>query len=134
MDPLPIPFNDPEPQVTIPYSHDYPWHTQIHRDAFNYGDVGPRADSRVVVDLRFFGKQDVCRDNMVFFGQPPGPYTAWQAGVTDIYGMPQPTVRYSSQRTIEQTLRFFLSSSVCCSTVRRGSLTGSEVGNSFSDF
>ncbi|KAK0185761.1 pyranose 2-oxidase [Armillaria mellea] len=64
-DPLPIPFDDPEPQVTIPYSSKYPWHTQIHRDAFSYGDVGPRSDPRVVVDLRFFGKSDIVKENKV---------------------------------------------------------------------
>ncbi|KAK0503731.1 pyranose 2-oxidase [Armillaria luteobubalina] len=58
-DPLPIPFDFPEPQVTIPYSSKYPWHTQIYRDAFSYGDIGPRSNPRVVVDLRFFGKSDI---------------------------------------------------------------------------
>ncbi|KAK0479020.1 pyranose 2-oxidase [Armillaria luteobubalina] len=80
-DPLPIPFHDPEPQVTIPYTTDYPWHTQIHRDAFSYGDVGPRSDPRVVVDLRFFGKSDISEDNRVCFSDEH----------TDIYGMPQAT-------------------------------------------
>jgi len=87
-DPLPIPFDEPEPQVMIPYSHDFPWHCQIHRDAFSYGGVGPRADSRVVVDLRFFGKQEVKEENQVFFGTREGPL-GWVAGVTDSYGMPQ---------------------------------------------
>lgn len=90
-DPLPIPFEDPEPQVMIPFTTDFPWHCQIHRDAFSYGDVGPRADARVVVDLRFFGRQEINPNNMVYFGQPTGSYGAWQAGITDIYGMPQPT-------------------------------------------
>lgn len=92
-DPLPIPFPDPEPQVTLPYSNDHPWHVQIHRDAFSYGDVGPRADSRVVVDLRWFGKQDIKESNCVHFGPHPTKLE-WKPGVTDIYGMPQATVGY----------------------------------------
>jgi pyranose oxidase len=94
-DPLPIPFNDPEPQMMIPYTSDFPWHVQIHRDAFSYGDVGPKADPRVVVDLRFFGKSDIREENHVSFGPIDGP-TEWKAGVTDIYGMPQATVYHLS--------------------------------------
>lgn len=95
-DPLPIPFNDPEPQVMVPYTHDFPWHCQIHRDAFSYGDVGPRADPRVVVDLRFFGRQEIKRENRVYFGTQIAP-REWIAGNTDIYGMPQAT--FEVQRT-----------------------------------
>ncbi|KZP03746.1 GMC oxidoreductase [Athelia psychrophila] len=83
-DPLPIPFQDPEPQVTIPFSKARPWHTQIHRDAFSYGEVGPRVDSRIVVDLRFFGKQKGSPTNRLFF----------EKNLTDAYGMPQPTFEY----------------------------------------
>ncbi|KAG5636488.1 hypothetical protein H0H81_007854 [Sphagnurus paluster] len=90
-DPLPIPFSDPEPQVMIPYTTEFPHHVQVHRDAFSYGDVGPRADSRVVVDLRFFGKQDINPDNMVYFGRKKG-LSEWIPGSTDMYGMPQATV------------------------------------------
>ncbi|KAG8733576.1 Pyranose 2-oxidase [Ceratobasidium sp. 423] len=80
-DPIHIPFNDPEPQVTMQYTGETPWHTQIHRDAFSYGDVGPRADPRLIVDLRFFGRQKVVQDNRVEFSHEH----------TDIYGMPQAT-------------------------------------------
>ncbi|KAF8608603.1 pyranose 2-oxidase [Ceratobasidium sp. AG-I] len=88
-DSLPIPFNDPEPQVTIPYSTEAPWHTQIHRDAFSYGDVGPRADPRVIVDLRYFGKQEAQWDNRVDFAEVTTDKEDRKN--TDLYGMPQPT-------------------------------------------
>jgi pyranose oxidase len=81
-DPIHIPFEDPEPQLTMKYTEKTPWHTQIHRDAFSYGDVGPKADPRVIVDLRFFGKQEVEQTNYVEFSTEH----------TDIYGMPQATV------------------------------------------
>ena len=73
----------------MPYSTEYPYHTQIHRDAFSYGDVGPQIDQRVVVDLRYFGKIDVKESNYVSFSDKD------RTGRinTDTYGMPQPTVR-----------------------------------------
>ena len=95
-DSLPIPLDDPEPQVLIPYSREYPYHCQIHRDSFSYGGIGPRADPRVVVDLRYFGKHDVKRENRVFFAESKNPRAGWEPGITDIHGMPQPTVSYIS--------------------------------------
>ncbi|KAL6304157.1 putative pyranose oxidase [Sparassis latifolia] len=83
-DPVPIPFDDPEPQVTIPTSKERPWHAQIHRDAFSYGEVGIKVDPRLVVDLRFFGMQAGVPGNRIYFDDK----------VTDAYGMPQPTFEY----------------------------------------
>ena len=48
-DPLPFPFNDPDPQIYTPLSESHPWHTQIHRDAFGYGEVASNIDQRLVV-------------------------------------------------------------------------------------
>ncbi|KAG8710639.1 Pyranose 2-oxidase [Ceratobasidium sp. 395] len=87
---LPIPLNDPDPQITIPYSSEYPYHTQLHRDAFSYGDVGPQIDHRVVLDLRFFGRGEVRESNYVSFSDKD------KSGRTntDVYGMPQPTFHF----------------------------------------
>ena len=95
-DPLPIPFKDPEPQVIIPYKTTSPWHVQVHRDAFSYGDVGPKADPRVVVDLRFFGKGEIVKENRVTFGEND---------TEDIYGMPQATVGLLPYRIIVLLIR-----------------------------
>ncbi|KAG2420440.1 hypothetical protein HFD88_000052 [Aspergillus terreus] len=83
-DKIPFPFNDLDPQVTLPLTEGYPWHTQIHRDAFSYGAVPPAIDKRTIVDLRFFGIVQPTFDN----------YVTFEDDIQDAYGMPQPTFRY----------------------------------------
>lgn len=83
-DPLGIPYNDPEPQVWIPVSEDRPWHCQIHRDAFAYGDLGA-VDKRRIVDLRWFGIVDQRKENYIDFS----------TSHTDVFGLPQPTFHFS---------------------------------------
>lgn len=78
-DPLPFPFDDLDPNVYTPFSEKYPWHTQIHRDAFGYGEVPADVDQRLIVDLRFFGYVDPNRFNRVSFS----------AKRRDGFGMPQ---------------------------------------------
>lgn len=84
-DPVPIPMNEPEPQVIIPVSDSRPWHCQIHRDAFQYGDLAPNVDGRVVVDLRWFGIVAQRRENRVTFTD----------NLLDTFGMPQPTFEFA---------------------------------------
>ncbi|KAK0222089.1 pyranose 2-oxidase [Armillaria fumosa] len=115
-DPLPIPFDDPEPQVTIPYSSKYPWHTQIHRDAFSYGDVGPRSDPRVVVNLCFFGKSDIAEENQVTFSDD----------YTDIYGMPQPTFCVKRSREDGERDHRMMQDMTSTANILGGYLSGSE--------
>jgi len=78
-DPLPFPFNDPDPQCYFPFSESYPWHTQIHRDAFGYGEVPPTIDQRLVVDFRWFSYVKPVKTNYVEFSNE----------VKDEFGMPQ---------------------------------------------
>lgn len=78
-DPLPFPFDDPDPQCYFPLSEEYPWHNQIHRDAFGYGEVPQTIDQRVVVDLRWFGYVKPSWNNCIkFLGDSK-----------DEFGMPQ---------------------------------------------
>ncbi|KAB8202115.1 hypothetical protein BDV34DRAFT_215768 [Aspergillus parasiticus] len=83
-DPIPFPFDDMDPQVTLPLDSAHPWHTQIHRDAFSYGAAPPAIDKRTIVDLRFFGKVEPDWNN----------YVTFESDIKDAYGMPQPTFRY----------------------------------------
>jgi pyranose oxidase len=78
-DPLPFPFNDPDPQCYFPLNKEFPWHTQIHRDAFGYGEVPAAIDQRVVVDFRWFTYVKPVKDNYIEFSKD----------LTDEFGMPQ---------------------------------------------
>ena len=64
-------------------SENLPWHCQVHRDAFSYGGVVPNVDTRLIVDLRWFGKMTPNYDNYVSF--------ASMSDNRDTFGMPQPT-------------------------------------------
>ncbi|KAI0452935.1 hypothetical protein F5B21DRAFT_505842 [Xylaria acuta] len=80
-DPVPFPFDDPDPQVYTPFSGDYPWHTQIYRDAFRYVELPPDVDPRLVVELRFFGLIESREANKI----------TWDIDNKDAFSMLQPT-------------------------------------------
>lgn len=84
LDPVPIPMHDPPPAVWIPVSDGRPWHAQVHRAAFQYGDLPPDTDDRVVVDFRWFGMVDPVPNNRITFSDVHN----------DKFGMPQPTFHY----------------------------------------
>ncbi|KAF7972802.1 hypothetical protein HWV62_16984 [Athelia sp. TMB] len=114
-DKLDIPFDEPDPQVMIPYTRDFPFHCQVHRDAFAYGGVGQRTDPRLAVDLRFFSRQELNKESRVEFSPLPlpvestpqlGPPYPWVPGVTDVYGMPQATFYVKpSKKDVEEAQR-----------------------------
>jgi pyranose oxidase len=80
-----IPSGDLEPQAYIPFAPERPWHCQIHRDAFNYGELAPNVDGRLIVDLRWFGQT----------WQDPRNRVTFRSNINDVFGMPQPTFTYS---------------------------------------
>jgi pyranose oxidase len=101
VDPVPIPVDDPIPNVWIPFSEpEHPYHCQIHRDAFPYsilpGNLG--IDHRAIVDLRWFARKDIRFQDHISFSDK----------YVDLYGMPQITFHYTmsveDQRTIQAAM------------------------------
>jgi pyranose oxidase len=84
-DPVPFPPFDRDPNLWLRVTEDRPWHCQIHRDAFTYGEVPPNIDPRLIVDLRWFGISRPRFDNRVTFSDT----------IRDTFDMPQPTFHFT---------------------------------------
>jgi pyranose oxidase len=115
-DELPIPVDDPEPNVWIPVSENRPWHAQITRDAFHYGDVPPHVDGRLIVDLRWFGIVDPRPDNRITFSDTR----------TDVMGMPQPTFDFTLSSDDSARQHTMMAEMMRAATALGGFLPGSE--------
>ena len=115
-DPVPIPEEEPEPQAWIPVSDDRPWHCQIHRDAFSYGDVAPNVDSRLVVDLRWFGIVEPHPDSRIYFSDEH----------LDSFGMPQPTFEWILDEEDRRKQHRMMADMVRAASALGGFLPGSE--------
>lgn len=115
-DELPIPVDDPDPNVWIPVTEGRPWHAQINRDSFHYGDIPPHVDGRLIVDLRWFGLVDPRPENRVTFSDT----------YTDVHGMPQPTFDFAYSSADGARLHAMMGEMIRAALAIGGFLPGAE--------
>ncbi|KZV78659.1 pyranose oxidase [Exidia glandulosa HHB12029] len=94
----------------------FPWHAQIHRDAFSYGEAGPLVDARLVVDLRFFGMQKGVPENRIVF----------EDSFQDTYEMPQATFEYTPTPEFAKQATDMMNDMTNAANVLGGYLPGSN--------
>ncbi|WP_435260526.1 pyranose oxidase [Streptomyces sp. 1222.5] len=115
-DSLTIPVGDPDPNIWIPVSEGRPWHVQINRDSFSYGDIPPHVDGRLIVDLRWFGMVDSRPENRVTFSDR----------YSDVHDMPQPTFDFAYSAEDGERLHAMMGEMVRAALAIGGFLPGAE--------
>ena len=93
-----------------------PWHCQIHRDAFHYGDLAPSVDNRLIIDLRWFGISEPRPENRVTFTDTHH----------DLFGMPQPTFEFSLSESDRERQHLMMRDMLRAAGALGGFLPGSE--------
>jgi pyranose oxidase len=91
---LPIPMSDLPPHLYLPVDEKHRWHGQIFREAFQFDPLLLPVDTRLVIDLKWFGMIDPERSNRV----------AFESDIRDRLGMPQPTFTFSLGREDKRRL------------------------------
>ena len=105
-------------QCWIPVSENRPWHCQIHRDAFAYGQLKDGVDRRLVVDLRWFGKIEPRYENCVEFST--------REENKDTFGMPQPTFKVKMNKKESATGHAMMADMLVAAKGLGGFLPGAE--------
>ncbi|MFI0221197.1 GMC oxidoreductase [Streptomyces lydicus] len=115
-DPVFFPKGELEPNLWIAATPGQPWHCQIHRDAFSYGEVPPNIDRRLVVDLRWFGLSRPRKANRVEFSETG----------KDSFGMPQPTFHFALDKKEREEAGRMMAHMMKVASALGGFMPGSE--------